>query len=153
MNHPPIPDGPRFRTHKYTGGDGVTGTVNQFLCGDNVWRCIVELKAYDAKHGTHYAEDCVAVAMASLLREADRLWLKYTGTPRNGQSVLPILSGCNAANPPEDFEEWAPLRQDDWFAGQARAVYMSRIEDGHRQEVLRFAFEQAAAWAAWGKEG
>ena len=106
MSNPPIPDDPRFRTHKYTGGDGVTGTVNQFLCGDNVWRCIVELKAHDGEHGTHFADDCANAARIACEDECLELQEGYSVPYQSGADADAAQDADRLDKDANDWDAW-----------------------------------------------
>ena len=98
MSNPTIPISARFRTDIYRGGhlyrgDGqlvaASGKDHRaerdwFLCGDNVWRPIAELKSYDAKHGTHFAEDCANAARVACENECLELQESYSIPYRSG---------------------------------------------------------------------
>ena len=84
MSNAALPAHERFRTGAYgelmahrAPGEWVVSLTHGgeakdwFLCGEAVWRSVDELKAYDAKHGTHYAEDCANAARAAFLDEAE----------------------------------------------------------------------------------
>ena len=78
MSHPTIPKSPRFMDdatamQRIESSARLLGKPAEwFICGDNTWRPICQLKAYDAKHGTHYAEDCADAARAAFLDDAVR---------------------------------------------------------------------------------